>query len=307
MLEKLATINFVKIGKILCLNNLLLVILVLVSSFYIKLNWGIDFSSGTMYEIVFDEKKYPDISQIRDYLDQEGYKGFFVQNFGSDSNIAIKIKTQNSVSEIVNFKESFSRHFEIDQGYSLSFYKTGFVGAGVSASIVKSGIISVMLALIGVMGYLSFRFNIKFAIVSIIALIHDIFIIFGFFFVTRLEFNTSSVTAILTIIGYSINDTVVIFDRIRNLLSNNMYNITTKTVNTGILNCFKRTTLTSCTTMASCLTLVLFTRGEIKDFGIVVMFGVFVGTISSIFIATSLIDIFYHLEFRLEKRKNTSI
>lgn len=303
MLKRLSEINFVRIGKLLSLNSLFFIVLMVISLFYIGLNWGIDFSSGTMYEILFDSEEYPDISQVRNYLDKEGYKGFFVQNFGSDKDIAIKIKAQSSISEMTDFKNRFLQYFEKDKGYHLFFYKTDFVGAGISAYVIKSGICSVIMALVGVMIYLYFRFNMKFAIISVIALIHDILFLLGFFVVTRLEFNISSVSAVLIIIGYSINDTVVIFDKIRNMASNDMKNIDVQTINNSIVRCLKRTALTSLTTIASCFTLVMFTRGEIRDFGIIVMFGVFIGTMSSVFIATYLISLFEKFDFRIELNK----
>lgn len=241
------------------------------------INLGVDFTGGMVFEVKSLESDF-NLPLIRNSLIDKGVKEATVQYSDNQHEIIIKLKGDRGADKV---KEVFS-------GMKIQYDKIDYVGPQVSSELIYTGILSVVLAFLGMFLYLLFRFNWYFALSGIIALVHDVILSIGFFVVTQLEFNTSSVAAILTIIGYSINDSVVIFDRIREYIKIGK-NDFAQVINKAIHSTLTRTILTSLTTMLAAIPLIILGEGTLHDFSLIILFGVFIGTYSSIFIAGPLL------------------
>ncbi len=262
---------------------LLSTIFLLIAIFIYSLNGfnlGVDFSDGQIFEIKSLDGDF-NINNIRQDLKNKNLGEASVQHLGNKKEIIIKLKGTKSSSE--DIKQIFS-------GQTVEYIKIDFVGSQMSKELIFKGLLSVFLALLGMFLYLLFRFNWCFAFSGIIALIHDVCFIFSFFILTKIEFNIPSVAAILTIIGYSINDSVVIFDRIREFSKKKKKLSVAEIIDQAIKSTLVRTTLTSITTILAAIPLVFLGKGTLHDFSITILFGVIVGTYSSIFIAGPLIS-----------------
>ncbi len=248
------------------------------------LNWGIDFRGGTVVQVQF-EKTAP-INKIRDILSKK-YDGVSVTNFGSDKEVIIKfpVKVKNSVTK--DMGDTISKLLKPLGKFKVR--RVDIIGAKVGGELRDKGIKALAFAIIGILIYVAFRFEWSFAIASVLALFHDITISIGFVSLFNVDVNLDVLAALLTILGYSLNDTIVVFDRIREEIVETKQKDLASLINSSISKTLSRTTLTSLTTFFVVLTLFLFGGEIIKPFSFTLLVGVVVGTYSSIFIASPLL------------------
>ena len=247
------------------------------------LKYGIDFAGGTLVQLQF--KSPPDIEVIRDGLKTIGLGESTIQEFGSKKDILIKVERSEEKLEAVGamVKRSLSGKFHFDD---IIVERVEMVGPKVGRDLREKALLSILYAIIGIVIYISWRFEFQYAIAAIIALMHDVLVTMGAFSILDKEFTLVIVAAFLTIIGYSLNDTIVVFDRIRENLRRKGKRSLSEIINSSINQTLSRTLLTSGTTLLVVLALFFFGGEIIHDFSFALLVGVFVGTYSSIFIAS---------------------
>ena len=278
-------IDFIGRRKAAFVFSALLVALSLVFFAVKGLNYGIDFKGGILMEV--RTPGAADIDALRKRLSGLGLGEVALQEFGQPTDVLIRIERQpggekGQMVAVEKVKEALGRDVA-------SYRRTEFVGPKVGGELIQAGILAVVLSLLGIMVYVWFRFEWQFSIGAIVALTHDVVATIGLFSVLGLEFNLATVAAILTIAGYSINDTVVVFDRIRE----NLRKFKTMTIeallNLSLNQTLSRTLLTSVTTLLALLAIYIFGGAVIRDFGFALIWGVLVGTYSSIFVASPVV------------------
>jgi preprotein translocase subunit SecF len=276
--------NFMAWHKKAVYVSLFLIFVSLVSIFTRGLNYGVDFNGGTIIEISF-ENSAP-IEKIRNYLQDNNYEKSSVQYFGSNKDILIRIPNIISASESSLSNTLIS---ELNNEYNFSLKRVEYVGAQVGEELRDQGILAALIALALIMIYITLRFEYRFSIGAILALMHDVFLIIGIFSITQIEFNLSVFAAILAVIGYSLNDTIVVFDRIRENFKNSIIeNIDTEDLtNSSINQTLSRTLITSLTTLLVLISLLIFGGEILFGFSFALIAGVIIGTYSSIYIASS--------------------
>jgi SecD/SecF fusion protein len=263
-------------------------ILAVVLFMTVDINYGIDFKGGSLIEVQAKDGT-ADIADIRGRLSELNIGEVQVQQFGDPNDVLIRVGTQeggeNAEQTVIDkVRGELQDHYD--------FRRVEVVGPTVSGELAKQGTIAMLIALLGILIYVWFRFEWQFAVGAIIATVHDVVMTIGFFVITGLEFNQSSLAAILTIIGYSLNDTIVVYDRVREDLRKYKRMPLPQLLNNAINETLSRTTLTSVTTMLALLALVLFGGEVIRSFTLAMLFGVVFGTYSSIFIAAPLLILF---------------
>lgn len=263
----------------------LISVLTLVLFVTVGLNFGIDFTGGTMMELQAKSGQ-ADLAKIRETSHTFEVGEVEVQEFGQGGQVSVRFRVQpggeKAQSELVGkAREAFANDYEIR--------RVETVGPRVSGELVQSGTLGVVLSILSVLIYLWFRFELTLALGAIIGTLHDIVLTVGFFLITREEFNMTSIAAILTIVGYSLNETVVVFDRTRELLRKYKNVPTEQLLDLSINHTMSRTVMTATTTALSLLALVLFGGQAIKGFANVMLFGVVVCTYSAIFVSTPML------------------
>ena len=245
-----------------------------------QLQLGLDFTGGTLVEVGFIETVDPE--EIRTYLEGKQIDAL-VQAFGSDKDLLIKIPSSENIENANIVIDS------LQQQYSFQLRRSGFVGPQVGGELRDQGGLGLLAALLVMMIYIMFRFQYKFAIGAVVALFHDVLIVLGIFSILRLEFDLSVLAALMAVIGYSLNDTIVVSDRIReNFRAKRKLN-SEQVINRSLNNTLGRTLITSLTTLLVLFSL-LFLGGEIiRNFAIALSIGVVVGTYSSIYVLTNVL------------------
>ena len=245
-----------------------------------QLQLGLDFTGGTLVEVGFSETVDPE--EIRTYLEEKQIDAL-VQAFGSDKDLLIKIPSSENIENANIVIDS------LQQQYSFQLRRSGFVGPQVGGELRDQGGLGLLAALLVMMIYIMFRFQYKFAIGAVVALFHDVLIVLGIFSILRLEFDLSVLAALMAVIGYSLNDTIVVSDRIReNFRAKRKLN-SEQVINRSLNNTLGRTLITSLTTLLVLFSL-LFLGGEIiRNFAIALSIGVVVGTYSSIYVLTNVL------------------
>ncbi len=253
------------------------------------LSFGIDFTGGTLIEVRTPE--VPDLGALRSDLNDLGIGAVQIQEFGAPDDLLIRFPEQIGGAEaqkiaIDKVRTLLDERFSGDGGDSLVDYRrTEFVGPQVGEELKKQGMYAVIFSLVGILAYIWFRFEWQFGVAAIIALAHDGIATIGLFALTQMEFNLSTVAAILMIAGYSINDTVVVFDRIRENLRKYKKMPLEELFNLSVNNMLGRTLMTSVTTLLALVALYAFGGEVIRGFVFALIFGIVIGTYSSIFIA----------------------
>jgi preprotein translocase subunit SecF len=255
------------------------------------LNYGIDFSGGILIEL--RSPSNIKVETFRSVLSNYGYHGASIQNLGHTENILIRLQPKNSYNgnydnrsfEIKTIREILKE--EIDP--EIEFRKIEYVGPKIGEELIVSGITALLASLLGMMAYIWFRFDWQFGIGAIVSLAHDAIATVGFYIISGYEFDLSSVAAILTIVGYSINDTVVIYDRIRENIKRYRNEKFSKIINLSINETLSRTIMTVATTLLVCLALVVFGGEVLRGFSMALLFGIAFGTYSSIYIAAPIL------------------
>jgi preprotein translocase SecF subunit len=280
-------ISFLKFYKQFYLLSFLLIVISFISFFSKGLNFGIDFKGGTVIEMQFD-KKYS-ATNIREALIQQELGDVKVKEFGNNQTfLAIFEKKSGKSDFIPNVKTQLEKSLT----ETINFRRVEMVGPKISKELTKSGIYAVLIALILMLFYIWLRFEWQFSLGSILALLHDVMLTLGAFSIIGFEFNLSIIAAILTIVGYSMNDTVVIYDRIRENLKKDDKSNLLDLINISVNETLPRTLKTSITTLLALIAIYFFGGEILRGFSFALIWGVIVGTYSSIFIAAPLILIF---------------
>ena len=275
------TIYFNKFYKSFNILSGILIITSLVFLVFKGLNFGVDFKGGTLIELRTD-KSSANITKIRDSFNQMNLGDVSVKNFGNETDFVVKFEKQNSNDP--QFIEQIKTKLSNSIG-SVDFRRVENVGPKVSAELLRSGVIAIALSLAAMLLYIWIRFEWQFSLGAILALFHDVIITLGVFSVFSLEINLSIVAAVLTIVGYSMNDTVVIFDRVRENLRKYADVKIFELTNISINETLSRTIITSVTTLLALLSIFIFGGEILKGFSLAMILGVIFGTYSSIYIA----------------------
>jgi len=263
----------------------ILIIASLVLLIFKGLNFGIDFKGGTLIELRSSESKI-NVSSLRDNLSQMNLGDVSVKRFGNDLDYLVKFENKNNKENIINeIKSNLDKSF----GNNFDFRRVENVGPKVSSELLRSGIIAISFSLAIMLIYIWIRFEWQFSLGAIIALFHDVIITLGLFSLLGLEINLSIIAAVLTIVGYSMNDTVVIFDRVRENLKKYSDIKIFELTNISINETLSRTLITSVTTLLALLSIYLFGGEILKGFSLAMIFGVIFGTYSSIYIANTVL------------------
>ena len=267
--------------------NFLSISLVVISLFFLVfkgLNFGIDFKGGTLIELRSSDSKIT-VSSLRDNLNQMNLGDISVKNFGNETDFLVKFEINDNKNVIEEIQKNLDNSF----GNNFNFRRVENVGPKVSAELLKSGIIAISVALALMLIYIWIRFEWQFSLGAILALFHDVIVTLGLFSLFGLEINLSIIAAVLTIVGYSMNDTVVIFDRVRENLRKysdiKIYELTNISINETL----SRTLITSITTLLALLSIFFFGGEILKGFSLAMIFGVLFGTYSSIYIANTVL------------------
>ncbi|MBJ65663.1 MAG: protein translocase subunit SecF [Rhodobiaceae bacterium] len=284
-IKKDLRINFLRFKNFATLLSLLAIIFSLTFLFYKNLNFGIDFEGGTLIELQKNDDL--SLSQIRGELSSLNIGDFQIQTFGSENNILIRI--ENSSSLISGADLTTSELITSQLGEGITIKRTEIVGPKVSSELIQKGIIAIIIAVFLMLFYIWIRFEWQFSIGAVTALVHDVLITIGLFSFLQIEFNLSIIAALLTIIGYSMNDTVVVYDRIRENLRKYKQMPVLDLINQSLNDTMSRTLLTSVTTLLALFSLYFLGGEVLKGFTLAMIIGVFIGTYSSIFIASQII------------------
>ena len=267
--------------------NIISVTLVVISLIFLVfkgLNFGIDFKGGTLIELRSSDNKI-NVSSLRDNLSQMNLGDISVKNFGNKTDFLIKFEINDNKNVIEKIKMNLENSF----GNNFNFRRVENVGPKVSAELLRSGIIAISVALALMLIYIWIRFEWQFSLGAILALFHDVIVTLGLFSLLGLEINLSIIAAVLTIVGYSMNDTVVIFDRVRENLRKysdiKIFDLTNISINETL----SRTLITSITTLLALLSIFFFGGEILKGFSLAMIFGVLFGTYSSIYIANTVL------------------
>ena len=258
-------------------------LLVSLSSLFLKeLNWGLDFTGGTLVELSYPNEA--NIPQIRQNLIQGGFEGAQVANFGSSREVLIKLPgtvSDSLGSEIVSLLSTSN------EGKTVDLRRIEYVGPQIGSELRDDGGTAMLIALAFMMLYIAFRFQSMFAGAAVIALVHDVIIVVGIFSLIQIEFDLTVLAALLAVIGYSLTDTIVVSDRIRENIRSMDAESTEEIINTSLNQTLGRTLITSLTTLLVLFSLFILGGELIKNFALALIFGVIVGTYSSIYIAAN--------------------
>tara|TARA_B100001057_G_scaffold484154_1_gene561842 strand:- start:946 stop:1836 length:891 start_codon:yes stop_codon:yes gene_type:complete len=263
----------------------ILIIISLILLIFKGLNFGIDFKGGTLIELRSSDTNI-NVTSLRDKLKQMDLGDVSVKKFGNDTDYLIKFENKDNRKNII---EEIKKNLDNSFGNNFNFRRVENVGPKVSSELLKSGIIAISLSLATMLFYIWIRFEWQFSLGAILALFHDVIVTLGFFSLFNLEINLSIIAAVLTIVGYSMNDTVVIFDRVRENLRKysdiKIFDLTNISINETL----SRTIITSATTLLALFAIYLFGGEILKGFSLAMILGVIFGTYSSIYIANTIL------------------
>ncbi len=276
--------NFMSKRKLAAFISMLLLLASIASLAIQGLNFGIDFTGGTMIELAYEEEAQ--LNDIRTKLEQSGYDDAIVQNFGSVHEVLIRlpISGDKNMSELSNLVVA---SLQAEHETKIDVRRVEFVGPQVGEELTEQGGLAMLYALIGILVYVAFRFEYRFAIGSVAALVHDVVLTLGIFSIFQLEFDLTVLAAILAIIGYSLNDTIVVFDRVRETFLRMRKGSSEEIVNRALNDTLSRTLMTSITTLLVVTSLFVFGGEVIHAFSIALLLGIVIGTYSSIYIASN--------------------
>ncbi|MFT2099352.1 protein translocase subunit SecF [Marinomonas sp. 2405UD66-6] len=280
---KVTNIPFMAMRKVVAAFSLVLILISIGALATKGLQFGLDFTGGTLIEVAYEEA--PKLDDIRELLGQSGYDDVVVQSFGSPTDIVVRMANAYTPTLGDEVLSTLRNNGEVD----VVLQRSEFVGAQVGEELREQGGMGMLLALLIVMGYVAVRFQFKFSVASVIALTHDVIITLGFFSLFEVEFDLTVLAALLAVVGYSLNDTIVVCDRIREnfriMRDTTPYDL----VNESINQTLGRTLITSLTTLF--VLVVLFVAGgeAIHNFSMALLVGIIIGTYSSIFVAANLL------------------
>ncbi len=276
--------NFMGIRKIALTISVIVMLISVISLIVNKLNVGIDFTGGSVIEIGY--KKSVELEPIRLALGKAGYADAVVQHFGSAKEVLIRLVPQEGQNKAELSTQVITLLEELE-GDKLDVRRVDFVGPQVGKELTEDGGLAVLYALIAILVYVSLRFEYRFSLGAVAALIHDVVITLGVFSILQLDFDLTVLAAILAVIGYSLNDTIVVFDRIRENFRKIRKKSALEITNTSINQTISRTLMTSLTTLLVLISLYVFGGEVIQSFALALIIGVVVGTYSSIYVASA--------------------
>ncbi|KZX59405.1 preprotein translocase subunit SecF [Halioglobus sp. HI00S01] len=274
-------INFMGQRKLAILFSIALLVTAIGSLATKQLNWGLDFTGGTLVEVHYSETA--DLTAIRNTLETQGFAGAVVVSFGTDKDVLIRLPQGYSDKQGAELLGKLQAAYD----GTVELRRIEFVGPQVGDELREQGGLAMLLALGLVMLYIAFRFQFKFAVGAVVALVHDVLIVLGFFSVMGMEFDLTVLAALLAVIGYSLNDTIVVSDRIRENFRKLRKADSEEIINISLTETLGRTLVTSLTTMMVLVALALFGGEMIHAFAIALLVGVAIGTYSSIYVAAN--------------------
>ena len=278
------TVNFMRFRHISAAISLTLLLVSVVAIGMRGLNFGLDFTGGTLLEVEYETPVA--LSEVKSVLDTAGYRDVVVQNFGSETDVLVRMSESfrdDLGNEVLGLLQT-----NVDDN-SLTLLRSEFVGASVGEELRDQGGIAMLVALFVVMAYVTFRFQWKFSVGAVMALFHDVLIIIGMFALFQWEFDLNVLAALLAVIGYSLNDTIVVSDRIRENFRMMRIGSSVEIINESLTQTLGRTLMTSLTTILVLLALLFLGGDIIHNFALALTIGVGVGTYSSIYIAANLL------------------
>ena len=282
LIKHKSNFNFLSKKKFAIIVSSILIIFSILSFTVKGLNFGIDFSSGYIVQLKFE--KDLNISNVRNAFEKNGVSDSIIQYFGSNNEIIIKFKEDSSFSKdtVNNFLTK-----SLSEDYNFDILKLEFVGSQIGAELREKGEWAMLVALLCILLYIGLRFEFLFGIGAIIALIHDVIITLGIFSILQLEFNLSVLSAVLAVIGYSLNDTIVVYDRIRENSRTVRNDSFIDVLNSSVNQTLSRTVITSLTTLFVLLSLYILGGAAVENFALAMIIGILIGTYSSIYIAST--------------------
>lgn len=279
-------IDFLGKRKIALVFSSLLIIVSIASFIMNGLKLGIDFTGGTLIEMGFQQTA--DLTALRSSLDKEGFIDVSVQNFGTAKDVLIRIKPREGISH-AKLSSKILYAVNVNTTQSASIRRVEFVGPQVGDELTEDGGLALLYSMFGILLYIAWRFEYKFSLGSVVALIHDVIITLGVFSVLQMEFDLTVLAAILAVIGYSLNDTIVVYDRIRENFRTLRKDVAENIINISLNQTLSRTLMTSLTTILVLVALAFLGGEIIHNFAICLLIGVGIGTYSSIYVASSIV------------------
>lgn len=276
------TINFMGQRKLAAAFSVVLIVLSIGSLAVRGLNFGLDFTGGTLIELSYSQA--PELNSVRGTLTEIGFEEFTVQTFGSARDIVVRIPADDTGESGADLSTRVLEALAEDNP-DVDLRRVEFVGPQVGQELAEQGGLALLYALFGILIYVSLRFQWRFAVGAVVALIHDVLIVLGFLSLFKMSFDLTVVAAILAVIGYSLNDTIVVYDRLRENFRIKRKGTAVELTNLSINQMLGRTLMTSLTTMAVLIALFYFGGEIIHVFAYTLIMGVFVGTYSSIYVA----------------------
>ncbi|MFT4799515.1 MAG: preprotein translocase subunit SecF [Candidatus Azotimanducaceae bacterium] len=287
MAKQAIKFDFMAYRKIAAIGSLVLVLASIASLGFNQLNWGLDFTGGSLVEVEYEGAVTPE--NIRVQLIEAGFDGHVVQYFGSDRDILVRVPPQKNLTERENARlgDKILEALQATSNVGVSLRRSEFVGPAVGDELANQGGLGMLAALAMVMLYIAFRFQVKFAVGAVVALFHDVVITLGAFSIFRWDFDLTVVAALLAVIGYSLNDTIVVSDRIRENFRKIRRGTSLEIINISLNQTLGRTIVTSLTTLLVLSALFILGGELIRGFSIGLILGVVIGTYSSIYVAAN--------------------
>lgn len=278
-------LNFMRFKSPAIILSLLLVLGSLFSIFTKGINFGLDFTGGIVVEAGFEQQA--DLPKIRTALAADGFPDAVVQYFGTSTEVMIRIAPRDDIDQAVIGTQIIESIQKVEKG-EVTKRRVEVVGSAVGDELKDDGMLALLASFIGIMMYVAFRFEWRYSVGAVVALIHDVIVTMGMFSITGMEFDLTVLAALLALVGYSINDTIVVFDRIREMFRKLREATVEETVNDAITSTLSRTTITSGTTALSLVALFYLGGPLLHGFAAALLFGIAIGTYSSIYVASSI-------------------
>ncbi|MGL6315795.1 protein translocase subunit SecF [Vibrio sp. WXL103] len=279
------TIDFMRWSKMAFILSVLMIGAAFATLSTKWLNWGLDFTGGTLIEVGFDQPA--NLEEIRAALDAQGFGDATVQNFGSARDVMVRLRPRDDMSGEMLGNQILTA-IETGTGEDVEMRRIEFVGPNVGDELTEAGGLAILVSLICILIYVSIRFEWRLAAGAVLALAHDVIITLGVFSLLQVEVDLTIVAALLTVVGYSLNDTIVVFDRIRENFRKMRKGEPAEVINSSITQTLSRTLITSGTTMFVVISLFTLGGAMIHGFALALLLGITVGTYSSIYVASAL-------------------
>ncbi len=280
--NKTTTIDFLGKRQLALAFSALLMVACIGSLFIQQLSLGIDFTGGTLVEVGYSESV--DLTKVRGALEQSGFKDATVQHFGTAKDVLVRLAPRDDISSADLSDQAFAALATVAKA---ELRRVEFVGPQVGEELTNDGGLAMLYALVGILIYVALRFEYRFAVGAVIALVHDVVVTIGIFSIFQIDFDLPVLAAVLAVIGYSLNDTIVVYDRIRENFRKIRKGSSVEIINTSLNQTLSRTLVTSVTTLLVLLALFIFGGEIIHGFALALIIGVLIGTYSSIYVAST--------------------